>query len=701
MLTRWLLILTPLLVLLILFQSVLWIPGYKTLTNTETGDAAQSSVITGRRASFVEASIADASILNPILYADTASGRIIDLVFDGLLKLDENLKIQPQLATSYELGEWIYLAVNANEIDQYQQRLRQAIADDGELSEWVRQVSITEPASLVLTLSPEEGDPVAVSVQVAPRVKVELDRVTPDLQARLSALQLWQPAATQDYLQWSIDDVADAEPALDPAQLEEQALQLVQDAVPAIEHNPIIDFSLRTDVRFHDGHAFDAGDVRFTWQAIMDPANLSPRTSDFEPVKDVEVVDDANVRIIYKRLFSPAVLAWTMPILPEHLLNDEQIEQAREQAGTAQGDPFGMRDVAFNRNPVGVGPYRFESWQSDDSILLRVNDDYYESSPELTRYAYRILPDALVQELELSAGAIDVFAAQPYQVERFVDDERFNTVSMPGNGYSYIAYNLRRPVFSDVRVRKALSTAINIDEILRYVLFGQGEQSTGPYPMNTPWYDAQIKPIVYDPDAAVALLNEAGWQKNADGWMEKDGKELAFTLITNQGNATREAILSIAQDAWRRIGVRCDTQVFEWAVFLQDFVNKGEYDALILGWNMGPDPDLYQLWHSSQTDYAELNFTGYKNDRVDELIELIRQEYDFEQQLAMTHELHAIIAEDHPYTFLFAPRATRVLNKSLGIRTPDGGVKPIEPVPSGAIYQHFDRWTRASMSPDS
>lgn len=701
MLTRWLLIATPVVLMLILFQSVLWVPGYDSL-NEQTGDDAQpSSAVDARRLSFVEASIGDASILNPILNADTASSRIVDLVFDGLLTLDQDLKIQPKMATKYDVSEWVYLAISDDNIEQYVSRLRTAMEADPDLGQRLRQLSVTDAAKRQITLEQEQGDPIPIHVDIAPRVKVELDRVMPDLQQRLDTLGLWNPAPASDYLSWSMADQDDQKAGAVTESLQAQAQTLVQDAVPVIEHNPVIDFSLRTDVRFHDGHAFDADDVRFTYEAIMNPANLSPRTADFEPIKEVQVVDKANVRIVYKRLFSPAVLAWTMPILPEHLLNDEQMAQARAQAGKDDDDAFAMRDVAFNRNPIGTGPYRFVSWQSDDSIQLAANTDYYEASPELTKYAFRILPDSLVQELELSAGAIDVFQPQPYQVERFVEDERFHTVSMPGNGYSYIAYNLRRPVFADVKVRKALSMAINIDEILRYVLFGEGEQTSGPYPMNTPWYDASIAPVAYDPEAAVALLNEAGWEKNSDGWMEKDGKELSFTLITNQGNATREAILSIAQDAWRRIGVRCETQIFEWAVFLQDFVNKGEYDALILGWSMGADPDLYQLWHSSQTDYAELNFTGYKNDRVDQLIEEIRQQYNYDQQVKLTHELHSIIAQDQPYTFLFAPTSTRVLNKSLKIRSQDGGLESIEPVPSGAIYQHFDRWTRASMSPDS
>lgn len=699
MLTRRLLILTPIVLLLLLFQSVLWIPGYQSISDDQSDAESVSSAAGARRAGFVEASIGDASILNPILNADTASSRIVDLVFDGLLTLDEDLKIQPKMATGYTVNEWVYLAVPGDEIDSYETRLRQAVESTPGLTELVNDISQTEPTTRQLSLSQEEGDPLPIELKIAKRIKLELAEVTPDLEAKLKDADLWQPAATSDYLDWT--SVAQGAGGANGDELRDAELKLIEGAAPVIEHNPVIDFSLRTDVQFHDGHPFDAGDVKFTYESIMDAANLSPRTSDFEPIRDVVVIDDASVRVVYKRLFSPAVLAWTMPILPEHLLNDEQMAQAQLAAGRQDDESFAMRDVAFNRNPVGTGPYRFVSWSADDFIRLEANVDYYASSPELRNYTYRVLPDNLVQELEFNAGAIDLYKPQPYQVERFAEDDRFNTVSMPGSGYSYIAYNLRRPVFSDVRVRTALSMAINIDEIVRYVLFGEGEQTSGPYPMNTPWYNQEVSPISYDPDGAVALLEEAGWKKNADGIMEKNGEELRFTLITNQGNAARDAILSIAQDAWRRIGVICETQVFEWAVFLQDFVNKGDYDALVLGWSMGSDPDLYQLWHSSQTDYGELNFTGYNNAEVDQLIEQIRENYNHDEQIALTHRLHEIIANDQPYTFLFAARATQVLNKSLRIRESDGGMRNIEAVPSGRIYQYFDRWTRPALTPGS
>ena len=212
-----------------------------------------------------------------------------------------------------------------------------------------------------------------------------------------------------------------------------------------------------------------------------------------------------------------------------------------------------------------------------------------------------------------------------------------------------------------------------------------------------------MEPLPYDPEAARALLESKGWRLNADGWLEKDGTVFEFNLITNSGNPIRKNVMTIAQNAWKKIGVKCNTQYFEWAVFLKDFVNTGDFDAVVLGWSMGIDPDLYQLWHSSQAGPQQLNFIGYNNARADDLIVRIRQEYDQEVQRTLTHELHRLIAEEQPYTFLYSPLGTRVLDKKIVLvnKADDGSERyeKIYPIPSGDIMFHFHRWRKLELTP--
>ena len=242
-----------------------------------------------------------------------------------------------------------------------------------------------------------------------------------------------------------------------------------------------------------------------------------------------------------------------------------------------------------------------------------------------------------------------------------------------------------------------------MDAIIRYLLYGEGERVTGPYPKTTNWYDPDTPALPYDPAGAEALLEEAGWHRGPDGIRVKDGQRLAFTLITNNGNPQRKAIGVIAQDAWRRIGVDCSFQLFEWAVFLKDFINNAQFDACILGWSMGRDFDLYQIWHSSQTGPQQLNFVGYKNPEADALIERLRREYDEDEQIRLARRLHRVIAEDAPYTFLYAPRGTTVLDRKIVVveRRPDGSevYHKIKPIKSGAIGFYFNRWRKLPYVP--
>jgi len=247
--------------------------------------------------------------------------------------------------------------------------------------------------------------------------------------------------------------------------------------------------------------------------------------------------------------------------------------------------------------------------------------------------------------------------------------------------------------------------AIDIDQIVKYVLYNEGERVTGPYAKITDWYDHSVKPVPYDPEGALKILHNLGWKKNADGWLEKDGKVFEFTLITNNGNAVRKNIMTIVQNQWRKLGIQCHTQLFEWAVFLKEYVDVHKFDAVVLGWNLGSgiDPDMYQIWHSSQTHPHQLNFIGYQNPEADRLIVAIRREYDKARQVEMTHQLHRIIARDQPYTFLFVGKATRLLDKKIVIveQNADGSEKYVKiyPTKGGDINYYFNKWRKLSEAP--
>ncbi len=709
MLVKRLLLFIPLVLILLLLQSYFWVPTYE---NQAAGNP-------DRLVTYIEASIGDAKILNPILNADSASSGIVSHVFEGLLDLDENLNLRGRLTTDWQITERAYLLVNPYQrfpdgTDVTGASLFQKIHEawktgmDEGLTEYVQSMellpAIQREDTISLLLPNAEGRPklkdVLVTVKVPERVAFTLSRVDQDLFDRL------KPILGERYFEhFPYEEMIRSEKELS-REVEEALRTKFPEILPVGEHNPIIVFHLREGVKFQDGHEFDAGDVKFTYEAIMNPQNLSPRTPDFEPIKTVEIIDSYTVKIIYKRLYSPAITAWTMGILPEHLLNDASLTREKHELGLSEEaqKTFGMRESRFNRHPIGTGRFQFVEWKGDQFIHLLRYDNYWEGPAQYQDYYMRIIPEPFTQEVEFKTGAVDFYGAQPHQVERYKHDPTYQWFSSLGFAYTYIGYNNRKPLFANADIRKALGMAINVGEIIQYLMYGEGERTTGPYPKNTEWYDPSIQPLPYDPQGAQAIFREHGWEVNSDGWLEKNGKIFEFNLITNNGNLIRKNLMTIAQNSWKKIGVKVNAQVFEWAVFLGDFVNTGDFDAVVLGWSMGIDPDLYQIWHSSQAGPQQLNFVGYKSARADELILRIRQEYNRDQQRQLTHELHRLIHEDQPYTFLYAPLGTRVLDKKIVLvqEGEDGkeNYQKIYPTKSGDIHFHFHQWRKLEFTPN-
>ena len=691
--TKLLLLAAPTLVSLVLLQSYFWVPTFEDQTR---GDP-------GRLTRYISVSSGDASILNPTLSADSASSEVNGLVFEGLIDRDLDLKFRGRLAESWRILEEAYLLVDGSltladgarvTAKGLLERLRAAQAARAPALRLVETMEVVPAETLTERVSPpEEGtpgkpaSPVEVTIRRPPRIRFTLREVDQDFFAGLDLL-------LGGYVTRLLAlDPARFVTAPDPA----TAVAVGKERAPATEPNPVIVFTLRRGVRFHDGVEVTSADVRFTYETIVDPRNLSPRVPDFEPVKSVDTPDRYTVRVTYKELFQPGFESWGMGILPEHRLNTQRL---REEAVEAGKDPktFGVRQSSFNRHPIGAGPFRFADWKTDVSIRLVRFDDYWEGPPNFKEYLIRIIPDTLTTELTFYAGTSDAYAAQPHQVARLRNDPRFHATQRLALGYTYIGYNMRRPIFQDVRVRRALGMAIDVEEIIRFALYGQGERITGPFPKQVEYYDPSVQPFPYDPEGAARLLAEAGWKRNAQGILEKDGTPLAFTIITNSGNDERQAIMVIAQNAWRRLGVKVEALALEWAVFINQRVDKGDFDAVVLGWSMDLNADLYQIFHSSQTGHFQLNFGGYRNPRADELMVRIRREYTEARQVVMARELHRLIAGDQPYTFLYVRRVLSLMDAKIVRMVPGPDGKPrylaFTPNKLGQIGFHFNEWIK-------
>jgi peptide/nickel transport system substrate-binding protein len=430
-----------------------------------------------------------------------------------------------------------------------------------------------------------------------------------------------------------------------------------------------ITFKLRRGVTWHDGAPFTAHDALFTYQMMVDPKTPTAYSGDYQQVKEARVLDDYTFQVTYPKPFAPALGSWNLSMLPRHLLQGQDVTKS----------PLG-------RHPIGTGPFRFQEWRAGSLIALTANPTYFEGRPYMNGYLYRVIPDAAAMFMELKAGNLDRMGLNPLQYMRQTEYpkfqrlfEKYKYVSL---SYVYLGYNLEDERFKDKRVRQALTHAINRQEIIKGVLMGLGQEATGPYKPGTWFYNPNVPRFPFNQARARELLAQAGWRPNADGILEKDGRPFAFTILTNQGNVIRELAAQIIQRRLAEVGIDVKIRPVEWAAFLKEFIDKGRFEAVILGWGIGQDPDLFDIWHSSKTKPGELNFIHYSNPEVDALLEAGRHTFDQEKRKQAYFRMQEIIAEDQPYTFLFVPDALPAISKRF---------RGVKPAPAGIDY-NFERW---------
>jgi len=431
-----------------------------------------------------------------------------------------------------------------------------------------------------------------------------------------------------------------------------------------------ITFQLRKNVNWHDGEPFTSEDVKFTYEKLVDPNTRTPYASDYLMVDRLEIVDSYTVRIIYKEPFSPGLESWGMGIIPQHIFE--------------KGD---FNSHPANRHPIGTGPYEFVEWKTDERIVLKANKDYFEGRPYIDRIIYRIVPDQAVQFLELRKGTIDTMGLTPdqFQKEAVSEDflENINKFRYPSFGYTYLGYNLKNPLFKDERVRRAITYAVNRQEIIDGVLLGLGQISTGPFPPTSWAYNETVPIYEHNSEKAKELLYKSGWQdRDGDGILDKDGRPFSFTLMTNQGNKMRELCATIIQFNLKQIGIQVKIRILEWASFIHQYIDKKNFDAVILGWSLSRDPDQYSIWHSSQIKEGQYNFVSYSNPEIDRLLVEGRRTFNMEKRKEIYHRIHTILAEEQPYTFLYVADALPVVHKRF---------HGIEVAPAGIGY-NFIKW---------
>ena len=262
----------------------------------------------------------------------------------------------------------------------------------------------------------------------------------------------------------------------------------------------------------------------------------------------------------------------------------------------------------------------------------------------------------------------------------------YNTYVTDQLAFTYIGWNPKNPLFKDKKVRQALTMAIDRQALIKNVIYDQGAISTSPFPLHSWANNPKVRPWPYDPEKSKKLLREAGWKPGKDGILHKviGGKDtpFKFTLLSVQGAVSAERVATIVQQQFKELGIGMDIQVYEWTTYLSQYMNPRKFDAYIGAWSVTPDPDCYQLFHSSQIGEHQFNFVSYKNKTVDELLVEGRRTLDQNKRQKIYRRIHSILHEDQPYTFLYVP------NHLIAIHKRFKGYK----MNSNGIMTHPERW---------
>ena len=465
-------------------------------------------------------------------------------------------------------------------------------------------------------------------------------------------------------------------------------------------------FHIRKDVHFQDGHPLTGEDVLFSLKVIKNPRVNAPFARVYyASVVNAELLDDYTLRFTAREpYFLNEEFLGGFGIIPRHtydpdnLLKDVTITQLdgdwkkNKKQVEAFADSFN-RD--FNRNPLGSGPYRFESWKTGEAVVLARDPKYWGQGKEgidpvyLDQIHFKVINDMDAALVALKSQDLDYTGLQPIQYTRQTDTEKFKAnfekVQYDSPSYTYIGWNNDHPIFSDKRVRTAMTYFTNREQMVKTILLGLGQVVDSPIYRFRKEYDESLYSHPFDPEKGSALLKEAGWvDSNGDGILDKviGGKrvDFRFEIKFNSGNDTREAVALTLQDELKKHGIDCSVRKLDWTIYL-DQVKNHDFDAIILGWAMSVNPpDAFQVWHSSQAENKGSNAISYKNAEVDHILENYRREFDPEKRIEMYRRFQEILNEEQPYTFLFMQKSLSAYHKRFrNVQIlPIGGLVPSE-----------------------
>lgn len=385
-------------------------------------------------------------------------------------------------------------------------------------------------------------------------------------------------------------------------------------------------FYLEENVKWQDGEDFTAEDVKFTIEAIMDPENGSENAPDFEDVEEITITGAHTIRFRLKAANVAFLDYMAMPVLPEHLLAGED-----------------MQESDFFRSPVGTGPYRLQSWDVGQAITLVKNEDYFRGSANIDRIIFKIVPDDSARALQLEAGELDLALLTPKDAQSFHNKDGYRCYHMKTSDYRGIMFNFQHEYWRKNRdLIPAVCYALDREAMVDAVLLGEGEVAYGPLQRNRYHYE-QAKHYDYDPARAKEILETAGCTMGSDGFYVRDGQTVGFVLSVGADDQVRADLAQAAAQQLKEVGIRC-------TVDIPVQVDWGGQMAYLIGWGSPYDADdhTYKVFGTGKG----ANYNGYSNAKVDRYLTKARQSADPDVRAKAYAKFQVELAQDPAFAFL-------------------------------------------------
>lgn len=403
---------------------------------------------------------------------------------------------------------------------------------------------------------------------------------------------------------------------------------------------------LRKGVKFHDGQSFSAKDVKAVVDAMMEPKNpVASVRSYFVDLDKVTTPDDFTVVVKWKKPYFQSTKNFlaSLPMIP---------------ASALKGN---FDELAINRHPIGTGPFTFVSWEPGKAITYERNDAYWGPKPHLSKVVLRFVKDETVASELWQRGEFDLMTHIEPSVWRAIEAPSpanqwaitgYHRIFWAENAYSYIGWNEERPLFQDARVRRALAMLFPFEQVEKNVDMGLEQATTCMYYELSRSCDPKVQRLPFDPKAAVALLNEAGWaDHDGDGWLDKDGAHFKFSLLINVHSVRLGKLAPMFQEELKKAGIEMTVERID-PTQLIPRMRAHDFDAAPMQWsNADPEWDQFQTYHSSQAKEGS-DWVSYKSPQVDALLEKIRVEFDPEKRAELEQQVHRTLYQDQPYLYL-------------------------------------------------